>query len=211
MPRIILSGLLALALVGGTPLLPPAAPVAAQAAVAVSAAGDAGQYEVLATGFGDNEEVSTWLTGPSQQVQASDGHETDGGGDVSFRLRIPRHFEPGRWAITVHGLDSGAEAIGYFEAAPRGPDLALIVAPASGPPGTTFAFEATGFDDGETVSYWLTGPDGATFVGGDADAAGDGAVRFTYTIGAGTQGGTWAMSAYGQASDRLAVATFAVE
>jgi hypothetical protein len=61
------------------------------------------------------------------------------------------------------------------------------------------------------VSYWLTGPDGATSEGGVVDASGDGAVRFSYAIGARTQGGTWAMSAYGQASDRLAVTTFAVE
>jgi hypothetical protein len=211
MRRTIVSGLLALALLGNALLLPPAATVGAQA-VSATATGDPAVVEVLATGFEDNETVSTWLTGPSQQVQASASHETDGGGDVSFRLRIPRHFEPGRWAITVHGLDSGAEAVGSFEVAARGPDLALGVSPASGPPGTTFAFSGAGFEGGETVSYWLTGPGGATYEGGEADAiGGDGAVSFSYTVGAGTQGGAWAMSAYGQASDRLAVTTFTVD
>jgi hypothetical protein len=201
--------LLTLALLA--PLALPAAPVAAQAAVTVTATGDPGQYEVVATGF-DDEDVSTWLTGPSQQVQASDSHSTDSSGDVDFRLHIPRHFEPGRWAITVHGLDSGEEAVGYFEVEAREADLTLDVSPASGPPGTTFAFSGSGFEGGETVSYWLTGPDGATHEGGEADAiGGGGVVTFSYTIGAETQGGTWTMSAYGQSSYHRAAATFTVD
>ena len=95
--------------------------------------------------------------------------------------------------------------------AARGPDLTLAVSPASGPAGTTFAFSATGFDADETVSYWLTGPDGATYEGGDAVADGDGAVSFSHTVGgAAARPGAWAMSAYGQSSDRLAVATFTI-
>jgi hypothetical protein len=211
MHRSMPSRVIALALLVGGLLLSPAVPVGAAAAVSVTATDDPAVVVVLATGFRDDEEVSTWLTGPSQQVQAGNYRGTNGSGDVRFRLAIPRHFEPGRWAITVHGLDSDREAVGYFEAQALGPDEALAVDPAGGPAGTTFRFSGDGFEAGELVSYWTTGPDGATHDGGVVDAGSGGVVRFNYTVGAEAQPGTWTMSAYGQFSDRLAVAAFIVE
>lgn len=208
MSTTILIRVTSLVLLCGALLLTPTAPVGAAAAVSADSA-IPGTVAFQATGFADDERLSTWLTGPSQQVQAARSQEANGSGDVSFSLRIPRHFEAGRWAITVHGLDSNREAIVYFDVAAREPDLTLSAGPTSGAAGTAFAFTGSGFDTDETVSYWLSGPDGASYAGGTISAA-SGAVAFTYTIGAGPATGMWSMSAYGQRSDHLAVATFTV-
>jgi hypothetical protein len=125
-------------------------------------------------------------------------------------MRMPRHFQPGRWAVTVHGLESDREAIGSFDVPLLGPDVGLTVSPASGPAGTTFRFTSADFDRGEIVSTWLTGPDGAVVEGERLEAGGDGQVDFTYTAPMGVQPGTWTMSAYGWVSNHFGVATFTV-
>jgi hypothetical protein len=188
----------------------PVAPVAAQATLSASPSSTPGTIDFLATGFGDNETLTAWVTGPSQQVQAVDAHSTDGDGNASFSMRMPRHFEAGRWALTVHGLESDEEAVAYFDVTARGPDISLTASPASGPVGTSFTFSGSGFEGEEIVSYWLTGPNGMAYEGGDVVVSDNGSVSFSYTIGAGSQGGMWQMSAYGQSSDRLGVATFTV-
>lgn len=209
MQRTNLVRLACLMLLAGALLVAPASQAQAADATVVATT-TPGVYEFLGTGFKGNEVISTWLTGPSQQVQAGDYQKADGDGRVGFQMRIPRHFQPGRWAITMHGLDSGDEAIATFDVPVRGPDLTLTVSPASGPIGTAFAFAAAGFGANESVSYWLTGPDGKAYEGGIIQAGSDGAASFTYTIGAGTQSGKWTMSVYGWDSDHLGEATFTV-
>jgi hypothetical protein len=181
----------------------------AEAQVQISATMTPGVFEFRATGFRGNEAVSTWLTGPSQQVLATDYYKTRDG-QVTFQLRMPRHLEPGRWAITIHGLESDREAIGFFDVPVRGPDATLNVNQASGPPGTIFAFAGTSFQAGETVSYWLTGPDGRVYEGGYAEANSEGRVDFSHETDEDTQLGRWLMSAYGLTSDRLGIVAFVV-
>jgi hypothetical protein len=209
MRRALISLLAILAMLGTMLLALPAAPVGA-AAVTATITPTPGIVEFTATGFRADENLSTWLTGPRQQVQAAAGQKANGRGEAVFQLRIPRHFEPGRWAITVYGLRSDDQAIGFFEVGARGPDLALAVNPASGPAGTTFIFSGSGFEQGEKVGYWLTGPDGVAYEGGVVVAGAGGSVSFSYTIGLGTRGGRWVMSAYGLHSDRLAEGVFTV-
>jgi hypothetical protein len=80
--------------------------VSAEPRVAVTLTATSGVYRFDARGFRKEEDVSTWLTGPNEQVMATSIHTTDDRGRVDFRQRMPRHFQPGRWAITVHGLSS---------------------------------------------------------------------------------------------------------
>src|SRR5689334_7905704 len=93
----------------------------AAAEVEVTQLTDAGDYSFFATGFKDNETVSTWLTGPAGQVMATDNETATDRGKARFDMHLPRHFEPGRWAITVHGLKSDSEAVGWFDLPVRGP------------------------------------------------------------------------------------------
>jgi hypothetical protein len=187
-----------------------ARPVGAVASVEVTPTDDPAQFRFEARGFKDGEEVSTWLTGPADQVMATGVRDTDDRGRVSYRMRMPRHFQPGRWAITVHGLESDREAIGSFDLPLLGPDVGLTVNPARGPAGATFRFTSPDFDGGEIVSTWLTGPDGSVTDGERLDADGAGRIDFTYTAPAGAPSGTWAMSAYGWGSNHYGVATFVV-
>jgi hypothetical protein len=191
-------------------LLGMAVPVHAEALVEMAPTDTPGRYDVVATGFAANEMVSTWLTGPSQQVVPSDRHKVDHRGGIAFTLRVKRYAEPGRWALTVGGWESGREAIAYFDLPPFAPDIAVSVTPPSGQPGATFTFTATGFEEGERVSAWFTAPDGRTLDGDVVEAGREGRVAFQWATATGTPTGEWTMNAYGQSSDRLGVASFTV-
>jgi hypothetical protein len=208
--RGLLLGRRALLALLGAVLLTPAAPAGAEAALQVSATETPGRFEFIATGFEAQETISTWLTGPSQQVVAAPLRKVDNDGEILFTLRLPRYFEPGTWALTAHGLSSDREAVVSFDLPPRGPDLAMAVEPADGPPGTTFTFSAEGFQGGERVSWWLTGPDGASIDGGVLDASATGRVRIEYQTTTNTAIGPWTLVAYGVQSDHLALAAFTV-
>jgi hypothetical protein len=188
-----------------------AAPVLnAAAEVEIAGTGSPGEYLFRASGFKSEEVVSTWLTGPQGQVMEGDYHDVGARGRVTFTMRMPRHFQPGRWAITIHGLKSNREAIGYFDVPRQLPTATLTVTPASGPAGTTFSFAGSGFQSGEIVSYWLTSPDDKAYQGGAVSAGGDGSVAFSFTIGSGTLSGQWHMTAYGNKSDAMAIAAFQI-
>jgi hypothetical protein len=142
-------------------------------------------------------------------VHALDTYDVDGSGNVNFQMRVPRHFEPGQWALTVAAQDNPeTQAVATFTAPLRGPDMTLNISQTTGSVGTTFAFNATQLQAGETVSFWLTAPNGDTYEGGLVETDANGRVDFSYVIGAGAQPGRWYMSAYGISSDRLGVASF---
>jgi hypothetical protein len=88
------------------------------------------------------------------------------------------------------------------------------VTPPEGPQGTTFAFDAAGFDPGENVGIWITAPDQSTF-GADFQAVADsqGSIRDA-SIGIGTDGsfppGIWSFNAQGVRSRREAVGFFRI-
>lgn len=197
---------LTLALTLGTP-----APAGAEAQVASVPTATPGRFDFVATGFAANEMVSTWLTGPSQQVVPTDRRKVDHQGGIAFSLRLRRHFEPGRWAITVGGWESGREAIGYFDLPPFTPDIPLTVSPTNGPASTTFTFAATGFDEGEQVSAWLTAPDGQAMDVAAVVAGRNGRVAFTWVTTEDTPAGPWMLTAYGQRSDRLGLVRVTVD
>jgi hypothetical protein len=185
--------------------------VGAAAQVEVSATEDPAEFVVQVSGFHDNEEVSTWLTGPSQQVQASNYHTVNDRGRHTIRLHMARHFQPGRWAITVHGLESDHEAIGYFTLAYRGPDVLVTISPSVGPPGGIFTVLGNGFRAKEIVSYWLTGPDGVARTGGYVQVNETGQVNFVHALDPAALTGWWAISVYGLTSDHLGMAVFQVQ
>lgn len=188
----------------------PAWPASAQPAAVVEPTGDPQTFVIRAGGFRSRERVSTWLTGPSQQVIATNSYRAASDGELEFEQRLPRYYQPGRWAITIHGLESGNEAIAYFQFYHPGPNATLAVSPASGPPGTVFTFSSGGFDADEGVAYWLTRPDGQALEGGYARPDAGGAVTFSYVVLPGMPAGLWHMSLYGDTSDRLGIATFLV-
>lgn len=206
MRRLLLGLLTSLLIVGSW--LPAASSVAAAPRLEVSPTGTPGLFEFIATGYRVNETISTWLTGPSQQVVASSLRKVDQVGGVLFTVRLPRFYEAGRWALTAHGLRSNEQAIVFFDLPDRGADIEAELQPAAGSPGTTFVMTASGFRARERVSTWLTGPDGGTSDGPVVAASSAGAIRIEIFTQPDMPPGQWALSAYGGQSDRLALATF---
>lgn len=94
------------------------------------------------------------------------------------------------------------------------PSVNARVTPESGPPGTTFRFEAQGFNPGEPVGIWLTAPDQST-VGADFQAQADSQGSIAHEqIGITTDqsfgDGIWSFNAQGVNSGKQAVGYFRI-
>ncbi len=94
------------------------------------------------------------------------------------------------------------------------PSINATVTPSSGPPGTTFAFAAFGFNPGERVGIWLTAPDQSTFDAGfQADANDDGSIvdeGIALETDESFPGGIWSFNARGVNSGVEAVGYFLI-
>src|SRR5215211_5962708 len=116
------------------------------------------------TGFARGERVVTWATAPDQAVIGGETAVAKGAeGRIKVSFRVPKDAIGGRWALTAFGRTSMTPVVATFDVQGRTADITMpqaAVAPASGPPGTRFAFAALGFKSKEKVSYWFTGPDG---------------------------------------------------
>jgi hypothetical protein len=199
-------------LVIGQVLLATALPVAAEATVTVSPTTPDGWFKVRVRGYFRTENLSTWLTGPSQQIVVTDEYETGDNGRADFRLFMLRHYQPGQWAITVVGQRSQREVIAHFDVPDRGKNAIVTMAATSLRVGDTVAVTGQGFRRNERISYWYTLPDGTAARGqAETTADGDGVVLLSLTV---TQPdlepGGWALSIYGHASDAYGVTTFEV-
>lgn len=97
---------------------------------------------------------------------------------------------------------------------PIPPSVNARVTPESGPPGTTFAFEASGFDPREDVGIWLTAPDQSTF-GADFQARADGQGSIAHenisiTASQDFIDGIWSFNAQGVRSGKQAIGYFRI-
>jgi hypothetical protein len=107
--------------------------------------------------------------------------------------------------MTAYGLAGRAPAVAHFEVAGRqgeSAELLAAAAPESGPPGSRFAFAATGFDRDERVSYWFTAPDGSVFAAFSQQikANRDGRVDISWASPADAPRGQWVVTIQGVAS-----------
>ena len=181
-------------------LLLPAAPVGAQAAVAVAATATPGVVEVMRHRLRRRRGRQHLADRPER---AGPGRREPGRRRRRRRQLHAAHPAPLRGRPLGDHRPRARQRRGgdrQFERPARGPDLTLSVSPASGPAGTTFAFAATGFD-GRQEGQLLADRAGRHDVRGRRRRRdSDGAVSFSYTVEAGTQAGTWTMSAYGQSA-----------
>lgn len=148
------------------------------------AAGYAGtEFTFFATGFGHNEQVSYWFNAPDGRVygHAERYRATSYQGRIDWSWRAPDDAQPGMWSVVAQsGRTDGAMRVLSFEilpvesAPPATPAAAAAsrvpastpgaaVQPGSGPPGTRFAFFATGFQGNEKVAFWFNAPDGQIY------------------------------------------------
>lgn len=161
------------------------------------------------TGFVPGERVATWATSPDGGAVSGDYETTDHDtGALRVGFAVPKNGLNGRWSFTAFGETSKTPVITTFEVV-GGSDTQEFQAgaqPTSGPPGTVFAFAATGYDEKEQVSYWMTAPNGSVFAaypkGDRADE--NGRVDFTWTAPADAPRGTWVMTIQGLGKRQVA-------
>jgi hypothetical protein len=103
---------------------------------------------------------------------------------------------------------------GTVPAPPLPASVNATVSPESGPPGTTFSFNATGFKDGERVGIWLTAPDQSTFDAGFQASANDDGTLADEDIKLETDTnfgpGIWSFNAKGVESEHEAIGYFRI-
>ncbi len=188
------------------------APVISAASITTAAATERpGEYDIRARGFDDDEHVSLRLVGPSGQEMKMGRKRANDRGRVHFTVVIPRYVEPGHWTVILRGSQSDEDAEAILQVPPRLPDALLSVGPLGGPTNASFTFLASRFQSGEVLTYWLNAPNGAVLEGGQALVGPTGEASFPYTMTAAMPTGWWQVTAYGQSSDSMAVATFQFE
>lgn len=171
-----------LALVGGAAVLPTA--VVANDQNVVPPVGAPGTtFAFYATGFAGNEPVVYWFNAPDGSIISNDGDYIirANAGRADWSWTAPDNAQPGTWTAVAAGLESDTQRVVAFEVsgaaaalpapaatpnpppAPSGGAVEQSVAPPAGPPGTTFAFYALGFNYREKVGYWFNAPDGRIY------------------------------------------------
>lgn len=215
-PLIVAAGM-ALLLIGVLTFVPLRTQAADFTLEPVQPAVSAGQkVTFVATNFYPHERVSTWATTPTEAVIRGKYAEANRDGDFTVSFEVPHNAVGGRWALTARGDRSKVPVVTLFEVHGRSPDMADFqakVAPVAGPPGTTFAFAATGFDSEEKVSYWLTAPDGEVYDSWHRARSPnkDGRIDFTWQSPSDAMLGTWVMTMQGYDSQVARAIPFKIQ
>ena len=155
------------------------------------------------TGFTQGERVATWATACDQAVIGGETAVAKGAeGRIKVSFRVPKDAIGGRWALTAFGHTSQMPVVAAFDVAGRTAETAkpqAAVAPASGPPGTKFAFAALGFKSKEKVSYWFTGPGGIVQAAFPEQISSNksGRVDLTWAVPADAPRGIWVITIQG--------------
>jgi len=178
----------------------PAGPPAPVGQVTPPAGTPGATFTFVVTGFNSIEEVGYWPTRPDGTVDDTKRTpvRANGDGSVTLTWQAPARAPSGAWTMTFRGLESRRETRVAFVIAADPPPTATVT-PLSGPPGTTFTFQARGFNAIERIDTWLERPDGAIVVGPtEVRANPDGTVTWTWTAPASSIGGQWVMVARGK-------------
>ncbi|MCA1722828.1 MAG: hypothetical protein LC748_00955, partial [Thermomicrobia bacterium] len=166
------------------------------------------------SGFNANEGISLWTTAPDSSVGKLPGISADTTGAFTTTVTFP---SAGNWQVTAQAPGSTHQVIGRYAVS----DTATTTAPA--PPftspfagtamkatvGTTVAFTSAGFIAGETVSAWVTPPDGSAVIAikptVTASAAGQATVSTSFT-----SVGLWQITMHGLTSGHEVIGSYQV-
>ncbi len=136
--------------------------------------------EVSGVGFRANETVSLWLTLPDGSVVSLGEVQADATGAVTGSLFLPGALPVGRHFFTARGIESGSTAITPFVLQYGNglnvPGARLAADLGRAPQRSVVALEIAGksFAPGESVSFWLTLPNGSVLALGEAHAEANG-------------------------------------
>ncbi|MEF3275591.1 MAG: hypothetical protein K6356_14575 [Chloroflexus sp.] len=164
------------------------------------------------SGYQPGERVAIWLRYPNNAVADLDTRTADSNGQIG--LVIASDGIPiGRYALTARGLQSGVNGIVDFEVLvgdnlrPRG-NAELTVGPGSTRQRSAVVVRGSGFLPGEVITVWATLPNYATEWLGDVTATTEGTFATELYLSERNPAGRYAISAYGNRSERRAVAEY---
>lgn len=166
----------------GPPAPLPAVPPSVNATVTPQSGPPGTSFAFAAQGFNAGEKVGIWLTAPDQSTYGAGFQATadDQGSIAGERIGITtdNSFADGIWSFNAQGVESKKQAIGYFRIArvenrPGDPNRLgqiahdglprvgnAMIYPVLAPAGRSFLLVAGGYNAGESISAWVTGPDG---------------------------------------------------
>lgn len=180
-----------------------------------------------ATGFQPLEPVSIWLHSPegsvsdlSADIGGNTEHFTDRNGNLQWVVGTKSNTADGRYVAVAAGAVSGVTRVAAFTVqrgagqAQPAPTDNITVTPVVGPPGTSFAFTATGFLPNEGIGVWIHRPDGSVSTvsadGKGVKANSIGVATWSITAGTGLPDGVYSMVAQGLVSTQVRVVRFEV-
>jgi hypothetical protein len=184
-------------------------------------------YAFVATGFLPLERVGIWLHAPDGSISdlAADiggrsDHVANREGVLQWVVGSRASTPDGRYVAVAAGTSSGLTRVVAFQVQ-QGAVQAQPVAtpntsvfPVSGPPGTSFAFTATGLLPLEGVGIWIHRPDGqiitVTADGQAVRADQSGTARWSVTANQNLADGVYAMVAQGVTSTQVRVVRFEI-
>lgn len=190
--------------------------------------GPPGQLFAFATnGFTPLERVGIWLHAPDGSISdltADVGGRSeffaDRSGTLQWVVGSTAGTPSGRYVAVAAGVNSGITRVAAFTVQQGAPPAVPVatpntsVVPVSGPPGTSFAFTATGLLPLEGVGIWIHRPDGqiitVTADGAAVRADQSGTASWSVTASPNLGDGVYAMVAQGITSTQVRVVRFEI-
>ncbi|WP_322487183.1 hypothetical protein [Chloroflexus sp.] len=163
-------------------------------------------------GYRPAEQVALWIRYPNNAIADLGTQLADGQGRIGLVI-ASNGIPVGRYALTARGLQSNGNGIVDFEVLPgdtlrpRG-TAELTVESARPTQRSALSVRGSGFLPGEVITVWATLPDYSTEWLGDVTAAGDGSFAAELYLSEQDPAGRYAISAYGNRSERRAVAEY---
>lgn len=164
------------------------------------------------SGYQAGEQVALWLRYPNNAVADLGTQTANRHGRIGLAI-ASNGIPVGRYALTARGLQSGGNGIADFEVLPgdtlrpRGA-AELTISPDSPQQRSTIHVRGSGFLPGEIVTIWVTLPDYSTEWLADVTATADGTFTAELYLSEQDPAGRYAISAYGNRSERRAVAEY---
>jgi hypothetical protein len=169
-------------------------------------------FSFFAEGFDEREEIGWWVAAPDHETYAG---SIDVFANINGRFdgswASPEWAMPGTWSIVIQGTEETFEpvVIEVTITPPDGPPAApppppYTVTPETGPPGTTFSFEARDLQSGEDVGYWANAPDRTIYPGSNEISANrQGILRWEWTAPEDAMPGKWTMAVQSSVTDEI--------
>ncbi len=202
---------------GPTPTPTPNAQRPAGEGASPASGGPGTLFTITASGFTPNERLDTWANTPSGvQSEVPAWVFADAQGAASWQWTAPADAENGTWQLIGRGIESRTMRIVSVQIIagppPATPTPDQGVSPASGLPGTTFSFYASGFRRDEDVNFWGTTPSGDVETNAKGVRANrDGRAEWSWIAPANAAPGVWTMTARGAASRVIRQISFTVQ